>query len=362
MKNDKLVSVIIPCYNHEKYIESCVLSVLNQSYGNIEVIIGDDCSSDGSREVIDGIADDRVKKFFYDANMGTVRSLNFLMSKCGGEYIAVLGSDDLWQKDKLEKQIAYLEEHQNAGACFTLAEVIDENSIVYEKNPGFDESIFASGNLTQAQWLKLFFETGNRLCHSSLVIRKKVQDEIGNYNLAYRQLHDYEMWVRLINEYPIHVIDEKLVGYRFIKGAKSVSSGADKNTVRLINESFCLIYDMIDKMRPELFCEAFLNGESLSKSALKSEKLFTLLNYSLCGRKNVSLALRYASENLDEEAAEELEKRHALTLNGFYEKTGNTDLIYPYAAVKGDVGKWSGGRLKNAVKKINNKLFCGKNS
>ena len=102
---EKLVSVIIPAYNHEKYIGDAINSVLNQTYKNIELIVEDDLSTDNTVKEIKKIKDKRLKTIFSKKNKGPVRTMNHLLSMCKGDYIAILGSDDIWYPEKLEKQL-----------------------------------------------------------------------------------------------------------------------------------------------------------------------------------------------------------------------------------------------------------------
>ena len=200
----KLVSVIIPSYNHEKYISDCVLSVLNQTYKNLEVFVMDDCSTDNSFSILKKIKDERLKIFRSKKNKGTVRTINELTKKCNGEYVAIIGSDDIWKKDKIEKQVDYLDKHDDVGAVFCLADIINEQGKKYVPDGGFNVDIFKYENVSSGKRMRLFFEIGNHLCHSSSLIRKSVVDKIGFYDLAYRQLHDFEYWVRLVNEFNIY--------------------------------------------------------------------------------------------------------------------------------------------------------------
>ena len=100
MKKPK-VSVIMAAYNHEKYVGDAIESVIGQTYKNWEMLIIDDCSTDRTREVIGGIVDARISFCFHDKNEGPVKTFNELLAKAEGDYIAIIGSDDLWYKNKL---------------------------------------------------------------------------------------------------------------------------------------------------------------------------------------------------------------------------------------------------------------------
>ncbi|MBT4738717.1 MAG: glycosyltransferase family 2 protein, partial [Flavobacteriales bacterium] len=105
-----LVSIITPSYNSSKFIVECVNSVISQTFQNWEMIIVDDCSNDNSREIISDFSekDKRIRFIFLEENIGAAASRNIAIKKAKGRYIAFLDSDDLWIKDKLERQITFI--------------------------------------------------------------------------------------------------------------------------------------------------------------------------------------------------------------------------------------------------------------
>ena len=129
-------------YNHEKYISETIESVLNQSFKDFELIIVDDFSRDNSRAIIEdyGRKDKRVKAFFHKKNMGIAPTLNDLLSKTSGKYVAYIDSDDVWDPLKLEKQLSILEKNESL-VVWCEGEIIDKNSIPTGKK--FSELNFA---------------------------------------------------------------------------------------------------------------------------------------------------------------------------------------------------------------------------
>ena len=103
-----LVSVLMPAFNVEKYIESAIESILDQSYLNFELIILDDGSIDQTRKLIDQYSDSRIKKMYHDQNMGLVLTRNQLVSSASGRYIAFLDADDLAMPERLQVQVNFL--------------------------------------------------------------------------------------------------------------------------------------------------------------------------------------------------------------------------------------------------------------
>jgi glycosyltransferase involved in cell wall biosynthesis len=124
------VSVVIPTYNQVQYIGETVQSVLNQTHENLEIIIADDCSTDGTIEKIKKFAaqDNRIKLLLSERNKGIPSNFNRAFNACTGEYVAFLGGDDLMFPDKIEKQVLFLEENKDYVLVQSDMELFDSQS------------------------------------------------------------------------------------------------------------------------------------------------------------------------------------------------------------------------------------------
>ncbi|NGY36679.1 glycosyltransferase family 2 protein [Flavobacterium sp. XN-5] len=152
-----LVSIIIPCFNSEKFISETIQSVQNQSYQNWEIIAVDDCSSDATVAIILEMIekDDRIQLFQFEKNSGTGVARNKGLAIAKGRYISFLDADDLWKPEKLEKQIDFLTEN-NVPFTFSFYDCIDEEGKPLSKrveaplNLSYRELFFCNyiGNLT----------------------------------------------------------------------------------------------------------------------------------------------------------------------------------------------------------------------
>ena len=227
------VSVVIASFNHEKYVRECVQSVLDQTYQDLEIIITDDGSSDRTVEVIRRFNDPRIRLDTFTHNMGVCNALNHCLQAAAGEYIAVLNSDDAWEPTKLAVQVKYLDEHPEIGAVFTKVTLVDESSKPIGPGDYKFFYIFDVENRSRFAWLNNFFSKGNGLCHPSVLIRKKSQDDIGLYNKRMFNLHDFDMWVRLCFKYDIHVVDERLVRFRIRDGEANAGGDRLPNRIRI---------------------------------------------------------------------------------------------------------------------------------
>jgi len=126
-KDEPLVSVIIPTYNSEEYIEELLDSILNQSYKNFKIIISDDASEDSTQNILKEYKRREPEKFvlnFNKENQGLVGNINRLIPLTSGDYIACADHDDIWRKEKLEKQVEFLENNRDYIACSTDRELI----------------------------------------------------------------------------------------------------------------------------------------------------------------------------------------------------------------------------------------------
>ncbi len=244
------VSVILTSFNHEKYIREAIDSALNQTFTDFELIILDDCSSDNSWDLIIQYSDPRIKAFRNEVNKGPVEGINRAISAVvTGEYLAIHHSDDIWEPDKLEKQVAILDANPEIGAVFSNALAIAEDGSLLSDEQHFYSDIFDQPNRTRHEWLRFFFNHGNALCHPSVLIRKSCYEDCGLYRYDMAQLPDLDMWIRLCLKYEIHVLPERLVRFRVRDNEANASASRPETRIRSQYEFYKMLqnYRMIKK-------------------------------------------------------------------------------------------------------------------
>ncbi len=116
--NLPLVSVVVPCYNHEKYVKETIESIINQTYKNIELIVIDDGSKDNSVQVIQEMADKHGFTFVHRPNKGLSATLNEGIRLSKGKYFCAIASDDILMLEKIEKQVTFMEANPEYGMCY----------------------------------------------------------------------------------------------------------------------------------------------------------------------------------------------------------------------------------------------------
>jgi len=215
------VSVVIPAYNHEKFIGPAIDSVLGQSYQDFELIIVDDGSTDNTAGVIKGYDDSRIR-YFYQDNQDAFNTINRGMGLAGGDYIAILNSDDIYSLDRLQR---LLDVQQETGAQCLFSDVIpisdsgeeftDPNfgwNIWHQKNRAFFKK---SGDIYTA-----FLKGNFMVTTSNLFMTRAAAEKVGKF-CSLRYLHDYDFIFRMMLAFPdkVHyVADEKLLYYRIHDG------------------------------------------------------------------------------------------------------------------------------------------------
>jgi len=191
-----LVSVVMPTYNHAAFIAASMRSVLEQSYGNIELIIIDNYSEDNTQQIIEGFGDSRIlyEKF---SNKGIIAaSRNYGISKAKGKYVAFLDSDDLWSKDKLKCQVETLEQEQDFGLAFSSFRAQDSEGTC-------DGNILGPKNTHLRGYIYDQLLNSNFIVSSSAVVRKSVLDQVGGFDEAkeLRCSEDFDLWLRIARKY-----------------------------------------------------------------------------------------------------------------------------------------------------------------
>ncbi|QSE97686.1 glycosyltransferase family 2 protein [Fulvivirga lutea] len=216
------VSIICLCYNHQDYLEESVLSALHQSYKNIEVIVVDDYSTDGSREKIQQLKErfNQLKVIFTDRNLGSTKAFNLGLKEASGEFLIDLATDDVLAKDRVLKGLAEFEVLDDSyGVNFTNAINIDsEGNELHHHYP-----IASSGKVINpppkgdlyVELIKRYF-----ICPPTMMSKRQVFDYLDGYDesLLYE---DFDFWVRSSRKFKYCYTDEPLVKRRLLKYSMS---------------------------------------------------------------------------------------------------------------------------------------------
>jgi len=215
-----LISVIMPSYNHEKYIPYAIESVLNQTFNDFELIIIDDASKDKSIEIIKMYEekDSRIKTTFHDGNRGIARTVNECIEEAEGKFIALFSSDDVWVKDKLKKQLKVLEKNENLV-------VWSEGLVIDAQGKPTGETFTQKHDALKRKKSGNIFEEllkENYICGQSIIFKKENIKNI-KYDEKLKYLNDYKFMVDLARRFEFYFIPEPLAMYR-IHGKNSILS------------------------------------------------------------------------------------------------------------------------------------------
>ncbi len=217
----KLVSVIIPAYNHERFIGPAIESVLKQTHSNLELLVIDDGSTDKTGEIAQSYDDPRLK-YYHQENQDAYNTINRGLGLAQGEYIAILNSDDIYTTDRLAKLLAAQQE-SNAACLFTDVIPISDAGEKFT-DPNFGWNLWHKKNRDwhfQCQDLHTAFLKGNfMVTTSNLFMTAEAARKVGKF-CSLRYLHDYDYIFRMMLAFPGQVRyldDEKLLYYRIHSG------------------------------------------------------------------------------------------------------------------------------------------------
>jgi len=186
--NDPIVSVVMPTYNRKKTIGRAIESALAQTYKNIEIIVVDDGSTDGTKEVVAAYLKNPAVRYIYEENKGCVVARNEGIERARGKYIAILDDDDFWcDKDKIKKQVDFLEKNRDYILVGGGAIKIDSRGKEVAKYllPEKDEDI------------RKKILTYNAIAHVTILFKKDAWQKIGGYDKYFDGLEDWELINRI---------------------------------------------------------------------------------------------------------------------------------------------------------------------
>lgn len=213
-KRIQKISICIVAYNHGQYINDCLASVVGQQVdADLEILIGDDCSSDQTRKIINEYAErfpGLVFPFFHEKNIGGSQNYHFLISKASGDYVAHLDGDDYWFPGKLTAQLRFLAGNPNCSAVYTNALCICDD--------GSPAGVF--NNAQPACFdINFLLRQGNFLNHSSVLYRSSFRHALLNMQA---QFLDYHVLLRLARHGKIGYMNQLLTTYRRASGSSAI--------------------------------------------------------------------------------------------------------------------------------------------
>jgi glycosyltransferase involved in cell wall biosynthesis len=225
------VSVIVPCFNHARFLDDSISSILGQSYTDLELIIVDDCSTDASWQAIEKFAscDPRVKGLRHEQNKGLSRSRNDGLRVASGDFIGFCDSDDAWEPEKLAIQLDFLQNNPDYGVAYSDANIIDENG----KPTGKRFSDLFPLPTRSSGWLFPELAKRNFINIQSVVMREECVQRVGLFDEGVEWIQDWWYWVQLSREYRFSYCEIPLGRYRMHSNSTNLIHQRAYSTNRL---------------------------------------------------------------------------------------------------------------------------------
>jgi glycosyltransferase involved in cell wall biosynthesis len=200
-------SIVVTCYNYGRYLKGCLESILGQTYTDWEIIVIDDGSADNTPEVMAGFAGHAGIRYIRQRNGGQARAKNRGIEAAKGRFIAFLDADDLWEKDKLEKQLP-LFSADSVGVVFSRSRFIGAN--------GEDLGLPETGKNRAPRRGKVteFLYIDNFIPFSSSIVRRECLERCSRFDASLKMGIDWDLWLRISVAYTFDFVDAPLLIYR----------------------------------------------------------------------------------------------------------------------------------------------------
>ena len=211
-RNYPAVTVIVPAYNHQDYVEDCVLSVLEQDYPNIDLVVINDGSTDSTDERVRGLVKKNIRAFRYisKGNEGVVKTLNSGLRLSGGKYFCEVASDDMLLPGSIRKRADYLEKNPQADAVFCDAYLMEGSTKTGELLFGSNKK---SGYRSSEHTIKDLLEGSARIFFASGMIKRSAIDRVGAFDEDFRYYEDFFKY-RLVLDCKVDYLDCPVMYYR----------------------------------------------------------------------------------------------------------------------------------------------------
>ncbi len=323
MNSTPKISVVMICYNHERYIGEAINSILSQEYSDFELIIVDDGSSDNTPKIIQEFKDSRIIVVEQE-NSGPSIAINTGINKSRGQFIALMSGDDVSFPNRLATQIGQIESLK-ADMIFCLPQIIGPDSNILDNNicPWFFLRDFNS----IADLYRQLFYYGNFLCASSCFCRRSAIEKVGQFKRGLIQLQDFEYWIRACKkDLVINLFKEPLIQYRYLYG-KNLSDKSNMN--RVVVETSAIYRHFFKDASLDLLHKSF--GEKITLGAfddcsdIEIDKSFLFLEHSIPAVKLIGFE-RIIMQLEDNEIYEKLRAERELGTSRFFQLTNSTNV------------------------------------
>lgn len=199
------ISVLLPTYNRANYLGETIASVLAQTFGDLELLIVDDGSTDGTRALVESIADLRIR-YFYQENRGVSAALNTGWRAASGEYIAMIGSDDVWLENQTATLLPLIDAAPNVGLIYARAQAMSANGKLQPQ-------ILGSGlKFPDDPLASLLY--GDCICGLACLIRRELIAQVGGFDERLIANEDWDLWIRMAEITRFEYHNEILARYR----------------------------------------------------------------------------------------------------------------------------------------------------
>ena len=225
MSPQPLISICIPAYNNGDFVAATLQSVLDQTFGDFEIIITDDKSTDGTLSVVKGFNDRRIRLIQNEVNLGMGNNWNKVLSLATGKYVKLLCADDLLYRECLARQVHAFEDPANAGVSLAVcgSEVINSNNdLVLSRNPRFP-----AGRVSGQTLIRKCVRWGTNLIGEPAVglFRREVLARSGWFDPTNPYLIDLAFWAQLLKQGDAFIDRSHLAGFRISSGSVSTKTG-----------------------------------------------------------------------------------------------------------------------------------------
>lgn len=287
-KTEPLVSVIMNCYNGEKYLHEAIDSVIAQTYQNWEIIFWNNQSTDQSLEIFSGYKDSRLKCFMAENHTDLYEARNCAVKHASGDFLAFLDVDDLWVKDKLQKQLL-LFENESVGLVYG-------NYIVMDELSGQNKCMYQ--NELPTKWVRNDLLKKYDVGLLTIMVRRTSLDSLHKlFDPRFHIIGDFDFVLRMSVQWQFDCVQEPIAYYRQHADSESV-----KHRARFLEESLVLFSEMRYQLdfldSPEVFSKYNLylyhdaiSGKIQDGNVVRAISIFVALPFSMLKMKLLTIIL-----------------------------------------------------------------------